>query len=141
MQDAQFARILNEHGPARGRPVTPPILPSVQWIRYTTKPNSLKGRFLEAGMLTKRQLSTILGVSRTTISKLRTLKGASRRADSQTADRQSEPGVDSCRSGAAQGPLAPRSRKSSRLYPKGEQDDLTRKQIKALKGIVDKEYQ
>jgi mRNA-degrading endonuclease RelE of RelBE toxin-antitoxin system len=27
------------------------------------------------------------------------------------------------------------------IYPKGVQDDLTRKQLKALKGIVDKEYQ
>jgi len=45
---------------------------SIQWIRYTTKLKSLKERLLEAGMLTKRQLCTMLGVSRTTISKLRT---------------------------------------------------------------------
>ena len=69
--DAQVARILNERGLRTGVGDAFDTA-SVQWVRYTTKLKSLKERLLEAGMLTKRQLCAMLGVSLTTISKLRT---------------------------------------------------------------------
>jgi len=45
---------------------------NVQWDRFSAKLKSLKKPLLEAGMLTKKELSARLGVSRTTIGKLRT---------------------------------------------------------------------
>jgi len=41
-------------------------------VRYSAKLKSLKERLIEAGMLTKKQLTAMLGISRTTIGKLRT---------------------------------------------------------------------
>jgi hypothetical protein len=69
--DAQVARILNERGLCTGAGDAFDTA-SVQWVRYTVKLKSLKARLIEAGMLTKRQICARLGVSRTTISKLRT---------------------------------------------------------------------
>ena len=67
----QVARILNDRGLRTGAGDAFDTA-SVQWVRYSTKLKSLKERLLEAGMITKRQLSARLGVSRTTIGKLRT---------------------------------------------------------------------
>jgi DNA invertase Pin-like site-specific DNA recombinase len=69
--DAQVARILNEQGLRTGAGDAFDNV-SVKWVRYTGKLKSLKERLLEAGMLTQKQLSALLGVSRTTIGKLRT---------------------------------------------------------------------
>jgi hypothetical protein len=69
--DAQVARILNERGLCTGAGDAFDTA-SVQWVRYTTKLKSLKERLLQTGMITKRQICARLGVSRTTISKLRT---------------------------------------------------------------------
>ena len=69
--DAQVARILNEKGLRTGAGDAFDTA-SVQWVRYSVKLKSLKERLLEAGMLTKKQLSAMLGFSRTTIGKLRT---------------------------------------------------------------------
>jgi hypothetical protein len=69
--DAQVARILNDHGLRTGAGDAFDTA-SVQWVRHSTKLKSLKERLLEAGMLTKKEISARLGVSRTTIGKLRT---------------------------------------------------------------------
>ena len=68
--DAQTARILNERGlrTGAGDAFDPG---SVQWVRFSAKLNSLKERLLEAGMLTRRQLSAKLGVGRTTLGRWR----------------------------------------------------------------------
>jgi hypothetical protein len=68
--DAQVAQILNEHGlrTGAGAPFDPT---GVQWVRFSAKLKSLKDRLLEAGMLTSKQVSAKLGISRTTIGKLR----------------------------------------------------------------------
>jgi hypothetical protein len=69
--DAQVARILNESGLRTGVGDAFDTA-SVQWVRYSTKLKSLKERLIEAGMITRKQLCDRLGVSRTTIGKLRT---------------------------------------------------------------------
>jgi hypothetical protein len=69
--DAQVARILNESGLRTGAGDAFDTA-SVQWVRYRAKLKNLEERLIEAGMPTKKQLSAMLGVSRTTIGKLRT---------------------------------------------------------------------
>jgi len=69
--DAQVARILNESGLRTGAGDAFDTA-SVQWVRYSAKLKSLKEPLREAGMLTGKQLSTKLGISRTTIGRLRT---------------------------------------------------------------------
>jgi hypothetical protein len=69
--DAQVAHILNERGLRTGAgDAFDPV--SVQWVRFSAKLKSLRERLLEAGMLTSKQLSSKLGISRTTIGRLRT---------------------------------------------------------------------
>jgi DNA invertase Pin-like site-specific DNA recombinase len=69
--DAQVAHVLNERGVRTGAgDAFDPF--SVQWVRFSAKLKSLKQRLLDAGMLTSKQLSATLGISRTTIGKLRT---------------------------------------------------------------------
>jgi len=68
--DAQVAAILNQRGLRTGAGDT--FEPAnVQWVRFSAKLKSLKERLLEAGMLTSKQVSATLGVSRTTIGRLR----------------------------------------------------------------------
>jgi DNA invertase Pin-like site-specific DNA recombinase len=68
--DAQVAVILNERGLRTGAGDT--FEPAnVQWVRFSAKLKSLKERLLEAGMLTSKQVSAKLGISRTTIGRLR----------------------------------------------------------------------
>jgi DNA invertase Pin-like site-specific DNA recombinase len=68
--DAQVAHILNERGLRTGAgDAFDPA--GVQWVRFSGKLKSLKARLLEAGMLTSKQVSAKLGISRTTIGKLR----------------------------------------------------------------------
>jgi hypothetical protein len=69
--DAHVARILNERGLRTGAGDAFDTA-GVQWVRHTSKLKSLKERLVEAGMITKRQLSARFGVSRKTIGKLRT---------------------------------------------------------------------
>ena len=68
--DAQVARILNERGLRTGAG-DPFDTVSVQWVRYTAKIKNLKERLLDAGWLTVGQVSTKMGLSRSSISKLR----------------------------------------------------------------------
>ncbi len=68
--DAQVVHILNERGLRTGAG-EPFDLASVQWVRFSAKLKSLKERLLEAGMLTTKQLSAKLGLSRDEIVKLR----------------------------------------------------------------------
>ncbi|MBZ5500605.1 MAG: recombinase family protein [Acidobacteriia bacterium] len=75
--DAQVARILNEQKMRTGAGDTFDTV-SVKWVRYSAKIKSLKERLLDAGWLTVKQVSARLGLSRTSISKLRikeTLQG------------------------------------------------------------------
>jgi DNA invertase Pin-like site-specific DNA recombinase len=68
--DAQVAALLNERGLRTGAGDT--FEPAnVQWVRFSAKLKSLKERLLEAGMLTSKQVSAKLGISRTTIGRLR----------------------------------------------------------------------
>ncbi|MGH8577390.1 MAG: recombinase family protein [Gammaproteobacteria bacterium] len=68
--DAQVAHILNERGLRTGAgDAFDPA--SVQWVRFSTKLKSLKERLLEAGMLTRRQISAKLGIGRTTLGRWR----------------------------------------------------------------------
>ena len=68
--DAQVAAILNQRGLRTGAGDT--FEPAnVQWVRFSAKLKSLKERLLEAGMLTSKQVSATLGISRTTIGRLR----------------------------------------------------------------------
>jgi hypothetical protein len=68
--DAQVAAILNERGLRTGAGDT--FEPAnVQWVRFSAKLKSLKERLLEAGMLTSKQVSAKLGISRTTVGRLR----------------------------------------------------------------------
>jgi hypothetical protein len=69
--DAHVAHVLNERGARTGAgDAFDPV--SVQWVRFSAKLKSLKQRLLDAGMLTRKQLSATLGISRTAIGKLRT---------------------------------------------------------------------
>ena len=68
--DAQVARILNERGLRTGAG-DPFDTVSVQWVRYTAKIKNLKERLLNAGWLTVDQVSTKMGLSRSSIGKLR----------------------------------------------------------------------
>jgi DNA invertase Pin-like site-specific DNA recombinase len=68
--DAQVAHLLNERGLRTGAGDTfDPA--SVQWVRFSAKLKSLKERLLEAGMLTRRQVCAILGISRTELGRWR----------------------------------------------------------------------
>ena len=69
--DDQVAHILNERGLRTGAGDAFDT-PSIQWVRYSAKIRSLKQRLLEAGMITGEQLSARLGVSHTTLGRLRT---------------------------------------------------------------------
>ena len=68
--DAQVARILNEQKLRTGAGGSFDTV-SVKWVRYSAKIKSLKERLLDAGWLTVKQVSARLGLSRTSISKLR----------------------------------------------------------------------
>ncbi len=68
--DAQVAHILNEQEMRTGAGETFDTA-SVKWVRYSAKIKSLKERLLDAGWLTVKQVSTRLGLSRTSICKLR----------------------------------------------------------------------
>jgi hypothetical protein len=68
--DAQVARILNEQEKRTGAGETFSVA-SIKWIRYSAKIKSLKERLLDAGWLTVKQVSAKLGLSRTSICKLR----------------------------------------------------------------------
>jgi DNA invertase Pin-like site-specific DNA recombinase len=64
--DAQVAQALNQRGLHTGAgEVFDPT--RVRWVRGSARLKSLKQRLLEAGMLTQRQLSAQLGVSRSTL--------------------------------------------------------------------------
>jgi DNA invertase Pin-like site-specific DNA recombinase len=68
--DAQVARILNEQNLRTGAGGSFDTV-SVKWVRYSAKIKSLKERLLDAGWLTVKQVSARLGLSRTSICKLR----------------------------------------------------------------------
>ena len=69
--DSHVANILNERGlrTGAGEAFDPT---SVKWVRHSARLKSLKERLLEAGMVTGKQLSEKLGVSRTEIGRWRT---------------------------------------------------------------------
>src|SRR5216117_2809087 len=68
--DAQVARILNYRGMRTGAGDAFATV-SIKWVRYSAKIKSLKERLLDAGWLTVEQVSDKLGLSRTSIGKLR----------------------------------------------------------------------
>jgi DNA invertase Pin-like site-specific DNA recombinase len=68
--DAQVARILNEQEMRTGAGDSFDTV-SIKWVRYSAKIKSLKERLLDAGWLKVKQVSTRLGLSRTSICKLR----------------------------------------------------------------------
>ena len=68
--DAQAARILNEQEMRTGAG-DPFDTVSVKWVRYSAKIKSLKERLLDAGWLTVKQVSARIGLSRTSICRLR----------------------------------------------------------------------
>jgi hypothetical protein len=68
--DAQVAHMLNEHDLRTGAGGAFDSA-NVRWVRFSAKLKSLKDRLLEAGMLTSKQLSATLNISRTTIGRLR----------------------------------------------------------------------
>jgi DNA invertase Pin-like site-specific DNA recombinase len=68
--DAQVARILNEQELRTGAGDSFNTA-SIKWVRYSAKIKSLKERLLDAGWLTVKQVSTRIGLSRTSICKLR----------------------------------------------------------------------
>jgi len=68
--DAQVARILNEQEMRTGAGDSFDTV-SIKWVRYSAKIKSLKERLLDAGWLTVKQVSARLGLSRTSICKLR----------------------------------------------------------------------
>jgi len=68
--DAQVARILNEQEMRTGAGESFDTV-SIKWVRYSAKIKSLKERLLDAGWLTVKQVSARLGLSRTSICKLR----------------------------------------------------------------------
>lgn len=68
--DAQVANILNERGLNTGAgDAFDPI--SVQWVRFSHKLQSLKERLLAAGWRTGKQITTNLGIGRTTLCRWR----------------------------------------------------------------------
>lgn len=71
--DAQIAHVLNERALRTGAGDAFDGI-SVQWVRFAHKLKSLKRRLLDSGWLTSRQMSSRLGVSRTTLGKLRQTK-------------------------------------------------------------------
>ena len=68
--DAQVARILNEQQMRTGAGDSFSTA-SIKWVRYSAGIKSLKERLLADGWLTVKQVSTRLGLSRTSICKLR----------------------------------------------------------------------
>lgn len=68
--DAQVAHILNRQGRSTGAGAAFDSV-SIQWVRYSAKLKSLKERLLDAGMLTQKQISAKLGVSRQTLGRWR----------------------------------------------------------------------
>jgi DNA invertase Pin-like site-specific DNA recombinase len=68
--DAEVARILNDQQMRTGAGDTFSKT-SIKWVRYTSKIKSLKERLLDAGWLTVEQVSTRLGLHRTSICRLR----------------------------------------------------------------------
>lgn len=68
--DARVALMLNERGLRTGTG-EPFNATRVQWVRFSAKLPCLKERLLAAGMLTSKQMSGKLGVSRTTIGRWR----------------------------------------------------------------------
>jgi hypothetical protein len=68
--DAQVARILNEQQMRTGAGDSFSTA-SIKWVRYSARIQSLKERLLADGWLTVKQVSTRLGLSRTSICKLR----------------------------------------------------------------------
>ena len=68
--DAQAARILNDRGLRTGAGDAFDTV-SIKWVRYSGKIKGLKERLLDAGWLTVDQVSTKMGLSRSSIGKLR----------------------------------------------------------------------
>jgi DNA invertase Pin-like site-specific DNA recombinase len=68
--DAQAAHVLNERALRTGAGDAFDGI-SVQWVRFAHKLKSLKQRLLDSGWLTSRQISSRLGVARTTLGKWR----------------------------------------------------------------------
>lgn len=68
--DAQVARVLNERALRTGAGEAFDGN-SVQWVRFAHKLKSLKQRLLESGWLTSRQMSSKLGVTRSTLGRWR----------------------------------------------------------------------
>jgi len=68
--DAQVARILNEQEMRTGAGDSFDTV-SIKWVRYSAKIKSLKARLLDAGWLTVKHVSARLGLSRTSICRLR----------------------------------------------------------------------
>jgi DNA invertase Pin-like site-specific DNA recombinase len=68
--DAQVARILNEQEMRTGAGDSFNTV-SIKWVRYSAKIRSLKERLLDGGWLTVKQVSAKLGLSRSSICKLR----------------------------------------------------------------------
>ena len=68
--DAQVALVLNERALHTGAGETFDD-DSVKWVRYAHRLKSLKQRLLESGWLTRRQTSTRLGVTRSTLGRWR----------------------------------------------------------------------
>jgi DNA invertase Pin-like site-specific DNA recombinase len=68
--DAQVAHILNERGLCTG---AGDVFDrgGVQWVRFSAKLKNLKERLLEAGMLTRKQVSAKFGIGRTTLGRWR----------------------------------------------------------------------
>jgi len=68
--DAQVVRVLNERTLRTGAGEAFDDV-SVKWVRYAHKLKSLKQRLIEAGWLTQRQMSSRLGVKRSTLGRRR----------------------------------------------------------------------
>jgi hypothetical protein len=68
--DAQVAHILNGHGAHTGAGLTFDA-DSIRWVRRSAKLKSLRERLIETGMLTGKQVCAKLGVSRTSLGRLR----------------------------------------------------------------------
>lgn len=68
--DAQVAHILNGRGAHTGAGLTFDA-DSIRWVRCSAKLKSLRERLIETGMLTGKQVCAKLGVSRTSLGRLR----------------------------------------------------------------------